>query len=139
MIRASHPNYSLYRFIQAGTLRLTPIQEGRMELSTGLNVVRTLVFCSVLFVWVVRYSNIVEEFKQFGYPAWLRDLVGISKLTLVTLMMTGGMEGIRIGSVGISLLMLAALATHVRIGNPFPKMLPSLTLLVLNLVLFFSH
>ena len=110
-----------------------------MELSSGLNVVRTLVFCSVLFVWVVRYSNIVEEFKQFGYPAWLRDLVGISKLTLVTLMMTGGMEGTRIGSAGISLLMLAALATHLRIGNPFPKMLPALSLLGLNLVLFFSN
>jgi hypothetical protein len=110
-----------------------------MELSSGLNLVRTLVFCSVVFVWVVRYSNIVEEFKQFGYPAWLRDLVGISKLTFVTLMMTGGMEGIRVGSIGISLLMLAALATHVRIGNPFLKLLPSLTLLVFNLVLFFSH
>lgn len=110
-----------------------------MELSSGLNVVRTLVFCSVLFVWVVRYSNIVEEFKQFGYPAWLRDLVGISKLTLVTLMMPGGMEGIRVGSIGISLLMVAAFITHLRIRNPISKMLPSLGLLSLCLFLFFSN
>jgi hypothetical protein len=109
-----------------------------MELNSSLNLVKTLIFCSVVFVWVVRYSNIVEEFKQFSYPAWLRDLVGISKLTLVTLMMTGGMDGIRVGTIGISLLMLAAVATHVRIGNPLPKMLPSVSLLMLNLFLFLS-
>jgi hypothetical protein len=57
---------------------------------------------------------------------------------LVTLMMTGGMYGIRVGTIGISLLMLAAVATHVRIGNPLPKMLPSVSLLMLNLFLFLS-
>ena len=109
-----------------------------MELSTSVNVIKTLIFCSVVFVWVVRYSNIVEEFKQFSYPAWLRDLVGISKLTLVTLILTGGAEGARIGAGGISLLMLAALGTHIRIGNPIAKMLPALTLLALSLFLIFS-
>jgi len=57
-------------------------------------------------------------------------------LTLVTLILTGGAEGARIGAGGISLLMLAALGTHIRIGNPIAKMLPSLTLLILNLALF---
>lgn len=139
MQRASHRNNFLYRDNRPSNLKLTAIQEDAMELSNSLNLIKTLVFCSVVFVWVVRYSNIVEEFKQFGYPAWLRDLVGIAKLTLVTLMMTGGAEGVRIGAAGISLLMLAALGTHVRIGNSFPKMLPSLTLLALNLLLFFNH
>ena len=38
---------------------------------------QSLVVASVLFVWVVRYANIVQEFKQYGYPDWLRDMVGI--------------------------------------------------------------
>ena len=34
---------------------------------------------SILFVWVVRYKNIIEEFEQYNLPSWLRDVVGIFK------------------------------------------------------------
>ena len=34
---------------------------------------------SVLFVWVIRYDNIIKEFKQYELPDWLRDFVGILK------------------------------------------------------------
>jgi hypothetical protein len=67
---------------------------------------QALVAAAIFFVWVVRYANIVEEFKQFGLPEWLRDLVGILKLTF------------------------AAFVTLLRVGNPPFKMLPSLALLV---------
>lgn len=40
---------------------------------------QALVAVSVFFVWVIRYANIVQEFKQYGLPDWLRDLVGILK------------------------------------------------------------
>ena len=42
---------------------------------------KILVGVSILFVWVVRYHNIVEEFKLYHLPDWLRDLVGILKIT----------------------------------------------------------
>ena len=29
---------------------------------------QALVAASVFFVWVVRYGNIIEEFKQYGLP-----------------------------------------------------------------------
>ena len=47
---------------------------------------QTLVAASVFFVWVVRYENIVQEFKQYGLPGWLRDLVGILKMTFVLML-----------------------------------------------------
>ena len=37
---------------------------------------QVLVASSIFFVWVVRYDNIVSEFRQYGLPDWLRDLVG---------------------------------------------------------------
>jgi len=40
---------------------------------------QALVATSIFFVWVVRYGNVVEEFKHYGLPDWLRDLVGILK------------------------------------------------------------
>lgn len=45
---------------------------------------------SIFFVWVVRYNNIIQEFKQYGLPEWLRDLVGILKLTFSLLLLLGG-------------------------------------------------
>ena len=52
-------------------------------------VLQALVAASVFFVWVVRYANIVQEFKQYALPDWLRDLVGILKLALVLLLLIG--------------------------------------------------
>jgi len=98
---------------------------------------QTLVAASVFFVWVVRYENIVQEFKQYGLPGWLRDLVGILKMTFVLMLLIGMQRGLFavVGGIGIAILMGAAFVTHLRIKNPVFKMLPSLALLVLSVVI----
>ena len=101
-----------------------------------LETLKILVFASVLFVWVVRYDNIIEEFKVFGYPSWMRDLVGILKISFVIMLMNKNSDLINLGCMGIILLMICALVTHFRMKNPLPKMLPSLTLLFLSIVIF---
>ena len=98
---------------------------------------QALVAASVFFVWVVRYANIVQEFKQYGLPDWLRDLVGILKMTF-SLMLLIGIERSPFavaGGIGIAALMGAAFVTHLRVKNPVFKMLPSLTLLVFSVVI----
>ena len=94
---------------------------------------QTLVAASVLFVWMVRYANIIQEFKQYGLPDWLRDLVSVLKLTLALLLLIGveRPQFAVVGGVGIALLMLAAFATHLRVKSLVFKMLPCLGLLVL--------
>jgi hypothetical protein len=109
-----------------------------MENDAFISVVKIIVFSSVLFVWVIRYQNIVEEFKFFNYPNWLRDLVGILKISFVVMIMNSDAFLVRCGSTGIALLMLAALATHFKVKNPSQKMLPSLTLLILSLLILKS-
>lgn len=102
---------------------------------------QALVAASIFYVWVVRYSNVVEEFKQYRLPDWLRDLVGVLKLTFSLLLLIG-IERAPLalaGSLGIALLMLCAFFTHVRIKNPFVKMLPSLALLALSLFIAFMN
>lgn len=98
---------------------------------------QALVAASVFFVWVVRYDNIVEEFKNYGLPDGLRDLVGILKLTFALLLLMG-IERLPLavaGGLGISLLMACAVATHLRVKSPVFKMLPSISLLVISLVI----
>ena len=102
---------------------------------------QALVAVSIFFVWVVRYNNVVEEFKLYRLPDWLRDLVGILKLTF-SLMLLIGIERGRFalaGSLGIALLMVCAFVTHLRVKNPFFKMLPSLTLFVLSIAIAFIN
>ncbi len=108
----------------------------------GLTIsLQALVAASIFFVWVVRYHNVIEEFKVYGLPDWLRDLVGILKLTF-SLMLLIGIERVPFavaGGLGIALLMGGAVFTHLRVKNPLFKMLPSLTLLVLSLVIAFIN
>ncbi len=93
---------------------------------------QALVAASVFFVWVVRYANIIQEFKQLQLPDWLRDLVGILKLTFSLMLLIGIERGpiAVLGGVGLATLMGAALLTHLRVGSPPFKMLPSATLLL---------
>lgn len=98
---------------------------------------QVLVAASVFFVWVVRYANIVQEFKQYGLPDWLRDLVGILKMTCSLMLLIGIERGpfAVAGGIGIALLMAAAFVTHLWVRNPLLKMLPSLTLLIFSVVI----
>ena len=94
-----------------------------------LEILSILVFGSIIFVWGVRYNNIKDEFKHFNLPDWLRDLVGILKFSFAIMLFNDNMEIIRLGALGIAVLMIAALITHVRLKSDAPRMLPSLSLL----------
>lgn len=96
---------------------------------------QVFVAASIFFVWGVRYANIVEEFKQYRLPDWLRDFVGILKITFAILLLVGIQRprAAVLGGLAIAALMFAAFVMHLRVKNPPFKMLPSLTLLVLSL------
>ena len=102
-----------------------------------LEVLTTIILGSIIFVWGVRYSNIKDEFKQFQLPAWLRDFVGILKLSLGIMLLSDNLVMVRIGAVGIAVLMLAALGTHIRLKSPSFKMLPSFSLLSMCLLVIY--
>jgi uncharacterized membrane protein YphA (DoxX/SURF4 family) len=108
----------------------------------GLTIsLQALVAASIFFVWVVRYQNIIQEFKQYGLPDWLRDLVGILKLTFSLLLLLG-IERPPLavaGGVGIACLMGCAFVMHLRVKNPPAKMMPCLTLLAFSLVIAFLN
>jgi|GEM_PF-469624 len=117
---------------------LFPFRRGIRSVVHDLTIsLQALVAASVVFVWVVRYENIIQEFKHYELPEWLRDLVGILKITF-SLMLLIGIERplfAVMGGLGIAILMGAAFVTHLRVKSPALKMFPSLTLLVLSVVI----
>ena len=100
-------------------------------------IIEIFVAASIFFVWVVRYREIIEEFKFYKLPPWLRDLVGILKLSFAFMLFSNDIYVTIFGASGIIFLMAAAVYTHVRVKNPFHKMLPAFGLIVLNLIIIF--
>jgi hypothetical protein len=92
-----------------------------------------VVACSVAFVWVLRYPNVVAEFKQFGLSDVVRNAVGAAKTALATMLVVGIWYPplVPLAALGMALFMLAAQVFHFKAGNPFIKKLPSLILLLL--------
>ncbi len=103
-----------------------------------LEATKIIISVSIFFVWVVRYNNIIEEFKRYQLPEWLRDLVGILKLSFAFMIQSSKTNIVLLGSGGIAVLMLAAVLTHIRVKNPPIKALPALTLLLLCSWIFFT-
>ncbi len=102
-----------------------------------LEIFKIFVAASIFFVWVIRYSNIIEEFKSYTLPNWLRDLVGIFKIAFALMLFNENTFIVQVGAAGIAILMVCALFTHVRVKNPFSKMIPSAALLTINMVIYF--
>ena len=96
-------------------------------------LVQMTVAISVAYVWVLRFHNVVEEFKKFGLSDLTRNFVGATKISLATLLVVGVWYSslVFIPSVLMGLFMIAAQYFHFKIKNPFIKHLPSLILLVL--------
>lgn len=108
-------------------------------MNSMLLVMKILVATSIYFVWVVRYDNIVKEFREFGLPDWLRDLTGILKMSFAFILLFGTPEnGLdSIGSLGIAGLMVCAQVTHMRTGTNVFRRVPSLVLLTMSLLIFY--
>ena len=104
-------------------------------MSGVIYALKTLTAGFIFFVWVVRYREIIEEFKAYNLPAWLRDLVGILKLSFAFMLFSADSNIILLGAAGIILLMVAALITHIRVKNSFYKMLPSASLMILSFII----
>ena len=98
-------------------------------------IAQIILALSVAYVWVFRYDNIVVEFKHFGLPDVIRNMVGASKIALATLLITGiwYTELVLYSALSMAFLMVCAQLAHFKVRNPLAKYLPSLFLLILSL------
>ena len=96
-------------------------------------LVQIVLSVSVVYVWVFRFHNVVEEFKKFGLTDVTRNLVGATKISLATLIFAGIWYSslVFIPSILMGLFMIGAQYFHFKIKNTFIKHMPSLILLIL--------
>tara|TARA_B100000579_G_C22505273_1_gene698873 strand:+ start:136 stop:477 length:342 start_codon:yes stop_codon:yes gene_type:complete len=106
-----------------------------IQISILIDALKIIVGVTVFFVWVVRYDNIKKEFIDYDLPNWLRDLVGILKISFAIMLQFQNQQLIIIGSIGIVILMSGAVFTHLRIKSNFKNILPSITMLTIGLII----
>ncbi len=110
-----------------------------ISIQSFILVLNALVSGSIFFVWVVRYQNIIEEFKLYKLPDWLRDFVGILKLSFALMLHSRDLFVVLLGASGIAFLMASALFTHWRVKNPFEKMIPAISLFSISSFIFYFN
>ena len=107
-----------------------------------VNIVEALKIISsvaIFFVWVVRYDNIKKEFVEYNLPSWVRDLVGILKLSFATMLQFSNQEVVKIGALGISVLMLGAVVTHLRLKSNFRRYIASVAMLSISVFILLQY
>ncbi len=102
---------------------------------------QAIIAISICYVWIIRYDNIVVEFKQYGIPDVLRNLVGDSKIALSTLLVVGIWypELVLIPALLMAGLMICAQIAHIKVKNPLMKYVPSFVLLLISLFVAWVH
>jgi uncharacterized membrane protein YphA (DoxX/SURF4 family) len=113
-------------------------------------LIQLIIAVSIVNVWIIRFGkptswrggsaqNMKEEFRTYGLPHWFMTLIGASKLLLASLLIVGIWlpELVRPAAIGMAVLMLGAIAMHIKVKDSLIKSLPAFTFLVLSLVLVF--
>ena len=116
-------------------------------MATTLIVLQVVIALGIFNVWIVRFAKptawrggdattMQQEFAVYGLPAWSVQVIGALKL----LCAAGLIVGIWVPAVtlpaaaGLAVLMLGAIAMHIKVKDPLKKSLPALTMLVLCLL-----
>ena len=117
-------------------------------METLVQICQVIIGCGLLNVWLLRFNkstayrggsaaNMLEEFAAYGLPAWSCYLVGFLKVASAFALLAGLIYPSLVlpAACVVALLMAGAVAMHVKVGDPFKKSLPALSVLVLSAII----
>ena len=110
-------------------------------------VLQIIIALGIVNVWVIRRdrktgyrpegaSSIAEEFARYGFSDSFRRVVGATKLTLAALLVIGvAYAPLAIAAaIGMMVLMVGAVAAHVKVRDPILKSVPALLMLAMSTI-----
>jgi uncharacterized membrane protein YphA (DoxX/SURF4 family) len=114
-------------------------------------IIQIVVALGILNVWVLRFgkptqwrggtaNNMKEEFEAYGLPRWMVQIVGFLKLACAACLIAGIWIPalVQPAAVGLAVLMLGAVAMHIKVRDPLKKSLPALIMLVFSAIIVAS-
>jgi uncharacterized membrane protein YphA (DoxX/SURF4 family) len=119
-----------------------------------VQICQIIVGCGLLNVWLLRFNkatayrgatatSMQEEFAAYGLPAWSCYVVGILKVGSAFALLAGLLPDFSVvvlpAAVIVAVLMAGAVAMHLKVGDPFKKSVPALSVLILCAVIIAGH
>jgi len=115
-------------------------------------LIQLFIACAMFDVWLFRYNRpqrarggnaqtMAEEFRVYGLPDWLRNVVRVLKLSAGVLMIVGIWYPSLALVAGLALvtLMAGAVIMHFKVRDPLYKALPAATFLLLSCYVAYTH
>lgn len=112
--------------------------------------IQVVIAASIFNVWILRFrkptnwrggeaNSMKEEFEVYGLPEWFMKFIGFIKLTLATLLIAGIFVPVltKPAAISMAVLMMGAIAMHIKVKDSLVKSLPAFGLLVLSLIIIF--
>jgi uncharacterized membrane protein YphA (DoxX/SURF4 family) len=116
-------------------------------METAVIVIQLVISLGIVNVWLLRFgkqtqwrggsaATMAEEFATYGLPTWFVPVVGFLKLACAAALIAGIWVPVlvRPAAFGLAVLMLGAVAMHIKVKDPAKKSLPAFSMLVLCLV-----
>ena len=113
-----------------------------------ISILQIIVALGLLNVWLLRFHretayrggsarNMQEEFAAYGLPGWSTYVIGFLKIAAALCLLVGlWIHTIVFPAAAlICVLMIGALAMHIKVGDPLKKSLPALSVLVLSILI----
>jgi len=120
-------------------------------MQTVIFILQIIVALGLLNVWLLRFGrntayrggearSMPEEFAAYGLPAWSTYVIGVLKVGAALCLIAGlWLHAIVLpAALLICVLMLGALAMHLKIRDPLKKSLPALFMLTLSVLISWS-
>lgn len=117
-------------------------------MNTVVMVLQVIVALGLLNVWLLRFSQgtkyrggsartMLEEFAAYGLPAWFAYLIGALKVGSAIALLAGLWLPALVfpAAALVCVLMVGALAMHMKISDPLSKSLPALAMLAMALTI----
>ncbi|MGC8549685.1 MAG: DoxX family protein [Acidobacteriaceae bacterium] len=111
-------------------------------------ILQIVVALGLLNVWLLRFNretayrggaarNMREEFAAYGLPGWFTYVVGFLKVAAALCLLIGiWIHPIVFPAAAlVGVLMIGALAMHIKVGDPLKKSLPALCVLIMALII----
>ena len=115
-------------------------------------ILQIIVAAGLLNVWLFRYSketvyrgqsakNLKEEFAAYGLPEWFHYFIGFLKIGSALALIFGlwNHQVALAGASLISVLMLGAIAMHIKVKDPLKKSVPAVLMLLMSIVIIYGN
>ncbi len=113
-----------------------------------ISIFQIVIGLSVIRVWTINLNkpsswrggsalNMRDEFEAYGLPPWMMYLVGTLKVVFSVGLLVGLWvpEIVKFSAQGIAILMFCAILMHLKIKDPIIKSIPSITFMILSLLI----